>query len=130
MLLYVLCTDCKLFCKLCRGREKLVYCTHMEKVSKTALLTCPFFSVLSWGCLEARGRGGAVRGGGGGGGRWSKVGVPHKGSHWQRSRFILFSSELSMPLTVCVCCESACTCVFQLSLVSLIPTGCLSVLSC
>lgn len=66
----------------------------------------------------------------GGGGRWSKVGLPHKWNHWQRSRFILCSSELSMPLSVCIRWESACTCVFQHSLVSLIPNGCLSMLSC
>ncbi len=96
-----------------------------EKAQETA--TSESFSVLSWSCLGRR-EGREVQGEGGG--RWSKVGVPHKGNHWQRSRFILCSLELSMPLSVCIRWESACTCVFQHSLVSLIPTGCLSMLSC
>lgn len=95
--------------------EGVLYCTYIcsaEKAQETATSESFFCSVLELFWRE----GGEVQGGGG---RWSKVGVPHKG-HWQRS---VSYCELSMPLSVCIRWESACTCVFQHSLVSLIPTG-------
>lgn len=80
-----------------------------KRAQETATSESFFCSV-----LELFGReGGEVQRGGGG--RWSKVGVPHKGNHWQRSCFTLCSSEPSLPLSVCIRLESACTCVSGLT---------------
>jgi len=121
----------------CCSTTGLLYISFsVSKISVSSVSCLKLFTGKTWRnsnfwvplcyVFELFGReGGVVQGGGG---RWSKVGVPHKGNRWQRSRFILCSSELTVLL--CVLWESACTCVFQLSLVSLSPANCLSVLSC
>lgn len=72
-----------------------------EKKAQTAAAK-EIFSVLSWSCLGAtEGRCREEGGEEGGKGRWwrrcTKVGLPHKGNHWQKSRFTLCFLEPSMP---------------------------------
>lgn len=80
-------------CRHCsRNRErKVLHRTHNRSPTGTRWKMKLPFTSLSCSCLGGRGRGAA--------GRWSKVGLPHKGSRWQRSRFILCSSE---PCCLCL----------------------------